>query len=145
MLKRTKKGFTLAELLIVVAIIAVLTAIAVPLFVTSLQKAKQAAFDANCDTLRTAGIVSILNDKTIQLADLQDKDQFFVTGTFNKGKLDTSSITIEWVRSPGVAKSKVSDIEDWDDSSESCKITVEIDVADVKGTVTSNHTEPVAG
>ena len=50
---KSKKGFTLAELLIVVAIIAVLTAIAVPLFVTSLQKAEEATFNANKDTVRT--------------------------------------------------------------------------------------------
>lgn len=60
MKKRLKKGFTLAELLIVVAIIAVLTAIAVPLFVTSLNKAKNAAKNANIESVREAAIVAIL-------------------------------------------------------------------------------------
>ncbi len=61
MAKKMKKGFTLAELLIVVAIIAVLTAIAVPLFVTSLNKAQNAADDANVSSLRSVAVVYILN------------------------------------------------------------------------------------
>ena len=39
--KMNKKGFTLAELLIVVAIIAVLVAIAIPVFTTQLEKARE--------------------------------------------------------------------------------------------------------
>ena len=48
---RNKKGFTLAELLIVVAIIAVLVAIAIPIFTAQLEKARDAVSVAN---LRTA-------------------------------------------------------------------------------------------
>ena len=40
-------GFTLAELLIVVAIIAVLVAIAIPIFTTQLEKSKEATDTAN--------------------------------------------------------------------------------------------------
>lgn len=42
-----KKGFTLAELLIVVAIIAVLVAIAIPIFTTQLEKSREAVDAAN--------------------------------------------------------------------------------------------------
>lgn len=42
MKKNNKKGFTLAELLIVVAIIAVLTAIAIPVFTNQLEKSREA-------------------------------------------------------------------------------------------------------
>ena len=39
--KNNRKGFTLAELLIVVAIIAVLVAIAIPVFTSQLEKSRQ--------------------------------------------------------------------------------------------------------
>lgn len=42
LLKKNEKGFTLMEMLIVVAIIAVLIAIAIPTFTASLNKAKVA-------------------------------------------------------------------------------------------------------
>lgn len=44
---RENKGFTLAELLIVVAIIAVLVAIAIPIFTTQLERSRDAASIAN--------------------------------------------------------------------------------------------------
>ena len=47
MKKNNKKGFTLAELLIVVAIIAVLVAIAIPVFNTQLEKSREATDLAN--------------------------------------------------------------------------------------------------
>ena len=46
-MKKNNKGFTLAELLIVVAIIAVLVAIAIPVFTSQLEKSRDAASIAN--------------------------------------------------------------------------------------------------
>lgn len=47
MRKGNNKGFTLAELLIVVAIIAVLVAIAIPVFTTQLERSREATDLAN--------------------------------------------------------------------------------------------------
>ena len=47
LLKKDKKGFTLMEMLIVVAIIAIIVAIAIPTFSNALTKAKVAADKAN--------------------------------------------------------------------------------------------------
>ena len=44
---KNRKGFTLAELLIVVAIIAVLVAISIPIFTGQMEKAREAADAAN--------------------------------------------------------------------------------------------------
>ena len=46
-MKKNNKGFTLAELLIVVAIIAVLVAIAIPVFTTQLEKSREATDMSN--------------------------------------------------------------------------------------------------
>ena len=46
-MKKNRKGFTLAELLIVVAIIAVLVAIAIPVFTQQLEKSREATDASN--------------------------------------------------------------------------------------------------
>ncbi len=56
-----KKGFTLAELLVVVAIIAVLVAIAIPIFTSQLEKAREATDAAN---LRAAYAEVVTNQLT---------------------------------------------------------------------------------
>ena len=62
MKKNNKKGFTLAELLIVVAIIAVLTAIAIPVFTTQLEKSREATDIANVRSAYAQVIASYITD-----------------------------------------------------------------------------------
>ncbi len=57
-----KKGFTLAELLVVVAILAILIAIAIPVFGGVLDDANQTARDANSRSIRGAATVKIMSD-----------------------------------------------------------------------------------
>ena len=53
---KDKKGFTLAELLIVVAIIGVLVAVSIPIFTNNLRKAKIATNKANIRAAKAAAI-----------------------------------------------------------------------------------------
>ena len=61
---RKKGGFTLAELLIVVAIIAVLAAIAIPIFNSNLTKAKKATSIANIRTAYAQASAAYLTKST---------------------------------------------------------------------------------
>jgi type II secretion system protein G len=54
MIKRNNKGFTLVELMVVLLILGILVAIAVPIYNTSQDKAKETACDANIRTLEGA-------------------------------------------------------------------------------------------
>ena len=62
MKKMNKKGFTLAELLIVVAIIAVLVAVAIPVFNAQLEKSRQATDLANIRSSYAEAMATYLLD-----------------------------------------------------------------------------------
>jgi len=62
MKKNNKKGFTLAELLIVVAIIAVLTAIAIPIFTAQLEKSREETDIANMRAAKAAAVAFFLDN-----------------------------------------------------------------------------------
>ena len=61
-MKKNNKGFTLAELLIVVAIIAVLVAIAIPVFTSQLEKSREATDLANVRAAYAQVMVDALDD-----------------------------------------------------------------------------------
>lgn len=61
---RKKKGFTLAELLIVVAIIAVLVAISIPIFTSQLEKAREATDEANIRSIYAQLSADVLTENT---------------------------------------------------------------------------------
>ena len=60
--KVNKKGFTLAELLIVVAIIAVLVAISIPIFTSQLEKSRDATDEANVRSAIAEVTAAVLSD-----------------------------------------------------------------------------------
>lgn len=92
--QRRKKGFTLAELLIVVAVIAVLVAIAVPIFVTATNNAKEGVFNANLRSLKGLAVAQILGQKAMYDKDTDGDGIWKATGSWNdKGEL--TLLTIE--------------------------------------------------
>ena len=66
-MKQNKKGFTLAELLIVVAIIAVLVAISIPIFTSQLRKARVAVNQANARAGEAAAYAAYLEDPSYDI------------------------------------------------------------------------------
>ena len=63
--KLNKKGFTLIEMLVVIAIIAILVAIIVPTVASSTMKAKGAADAANLRSLAAEAVVVYMDDNTV--------------------------------------------------------------------------------
>lgn len=64
-MKKNRKGFTLMEMLIVVAIIAILIAVAIPTFSSALTKAKLATDEANLRALKGLIITEYLTEGTL--------------------------------------------------------------------------------
>ena len=67
MKRKQNKGFTLAELLIVVAIIAVLVAISIPIFTSQLRKARVAVNQANARAGEAAAYAAYLEDPSFDI------------------------------------------------------------------------------
>ena len=62
--RENKKGFTLAELLVVVAIVGILVAISIPVFTAQLGKARKATNEANLRAAKAAAVAAYLTDDT---------------------------------------------------------------------------------
>ncbi len=67
MKRKMNKGFTLAELLIVVAIIAVLVAISIPIFTSQLKKARVAVNQANARAGEAAACAAYLENPSYNI------------------------------------------------------------------------------
>ena len=67
-MREEKDGFTIAELLIVVAIVAVLVAIAIPVFTSQLAKAQAGTDQANCRSYYAFLTIDYMDNKTAPTA-----------------------------------------------------------------------------
>lgn len=78
-----RKGFTLAELLIVIAIIAVLAAIVIPIFSGQLEKAREVTDLANIRSAYASEMMDVMNGKTAEklTVDLTQKEDDWQTGS----------------------------------------------------------------
>ena len=93
--KLNKKGFTLAELLIVVAIIAVLVAISIPIFTSQLEKSRESVDAANIRSAYAEVVAAALtgevddvtgNTQGYTVAIAADKATITATGSLNQQK-----------------------------------------------------------
>ena len=94
MKKTNKKGFTLAELLVVVAIIAVLVAIAIPIFTSQLEKSREATDMANIRSAYAEVSSAILSDTKKNSEDGVVK---YNDGTYSATVTATQSDKTAWV------------------------------------------------
>lgn len=106
-MKKSRKGFTLAELLIVVAIIAVLVAVAIPVFGNQLEKSREAADLANvraayAEVLTEANMGNYNEPVTVNLKqkqyDWQSADVITIGGISHSVK---GGDTENWIGKPG--------------------------------------------
>ena len=95
-MKKNRKGFTLAELLIVVAIIAVLVAIAIPVFTTQLEKSREATDASNIRAAYAEVVASALTDPdtavSATIAKKQTVDDWQNTAIEDIAGVETSNI-----------------------------------------------------
>ena len=91
-MKKNNKGFTLAELLIVVAIIAVLVAVAIPVFSGQLEKSRQATTLANLRSGYAEATVELFDKDLSGTSVTVDKTINITTKSGDFDKLDADEI-----------------------------------------------------
>lgn len=100
--RESKKGFTLAELLVVVAILAILVAVSIPIFTGKLEAAKKATDDANARAAKAVGAEAVLSEQIIVDGNEYDLTKganylscyYLEDGTLSKYLVDEGSTTI---------------------------------------------------
>ena len=104
-MKNIKKGFTLAELLIVVAIIAVLVAISIPIFSSQLEKSRRAVDISNARDIE-AVFAAAVNSGTLEIPDINSTVWVEIhrkTIFYGKGTQDNQEYSSQMARIDGVA------------------------------------------
>ena len=91
-----KKGFTLAELLIVVAIIGVLVAISVPIFTSQLSKSRKATNQANIRSAQAAAVAKYMEgSETGAVTYSYDTKTGTITSSASNAPTTMSSVTVD--------------------------------------------------
>lgn len=104
-MKKNRKGFTLAELLIVVAIIAVLVAIAIPIFTNQLENSREATDAANIRSAYAEVVSAALDDPSTDVTATVEKKQQ-VSGWQNTSIIDIAGVAIGEINSTDATEVK---------------------------------------
>ncbi len=106
---KKKKGFTLLELVIVIAIISILIAIAAPKYLQSNLKAQAAAHNANVKMVKNAAILYLTDNPDATTITMTDLSEYFdgdapvpATGLGDAFSVNVTNGNVEV--SPGMAK-----------------------------------------
>lgn len=104
--KLNKKGFTLAELLVVVAIIGVLVAISIPIFTSQLERSRDAVTVANVRAAYAEAASEYLtsNGKAVG----KDGDRIYVAAPDTSGKV---TVTVDKIAVKGTNDADLSNLE----------------------------------
>lgn len=122
MKKNNNKGFTLMEMLIVVAIIAVLVAIAIPVFTNQLEKAREATDAANIRSAYAEVMATALTD-----TDRADATDAKLTNDVKKTVTDGKAV---WSKDVDAVQKQ----KDWQNTS----------ITEIAGIKLTDATKPIA-
>ena len=130
--KLNKKGFTLAELLVVVAILAILIAVSVPIFASRIEGARKSTDLANIRAAKAAAVTDYLSAETTGTVDgFYDADKGIIVDDSRDIKpygQSKASITDDGTTSHNAPEGKVLEVK-----------------VDVNGNVTMEWVAPAAG
>lgn len=103
-----KKGFTLAELLVVVAIIAILVAVSIPIFTSQMEKSREATDIANLRAAKGEAVTMYLSDDSFKGGNYDADSGKIISGTPAKGygkgtTLTGNSANTQFSYQPGTA------------------------------------------
>lgn len=131
--RENKKGFTLAELLVVVAIVGILVAISIPVFTSQLTKARQATNLANLRAAKAAAVAEYLtNDETDNITYNYDP----AAGTVKKVGKGNGEDAKANSEKPRTLDKEATDDTKVDGSTKYTKFSVKIDGKDKNGAAT---------